>query len=438
ALEVAFRVRDEHPDCHVFWVPAVDATTFENAYREIGRQLEIVGIDEDKADVKLLVKTALSRSADNWLLIVDNADDVELLFGTAGATPLCDCLPFSHRGSILFTTRNHMAVRKLDIPKTGVIRVADMSRLEATELLQKHLDAAQMSDSEKMTTRQYLRHCRSSDERLIELLSEDFEDRARYKSTRNPVAATWLISFRHISRDNQLAAQYLRYMSLLAEKEIPKSLLPPGKSELEADKAIATLKAYAFITERTGQESYDVHRLVRLAMRSWLSKEGELEACAASLIQQLDKVFPFPKHENRVLWVTYLPHALTALAFRDYSTNDAAKSSLLFNIAESSYILGKYEEAEAMHRQALKLRTQVLGAEHPSTLTSMNNLALVLNSQGKYEEAEAMHRQALKLRTQVLDAEHPSTLISMNNLALVLDSQGKYEEAEAHLNITVK
>ncbi|KAK4233068.1 acyl transferase/acyl hydrolase/lysophospholipase [Achaetomium macrosporum] len=456
ALAAAFLVRDEHPDCHIFWVPAVDAATFENGYRKIGQQLQIPGIDDDKADVRTLVKTALSQSADNWLLIVDNADDVELLCGAAGATGLRDCLPSSYRGSILFTTRNHQVVRKLDIPRMGVVRVAGMSRLEAAELLQKHLDPAQTSDSESttellnfladlplaikqasaymdrtgMTTRQYLGHCRSSEGRLIELLSKDFEDRGRYKSTQNPIAATWLISFRHISRDTQLAAQYLRFMSLLAEKEIPKSLLPPGKSELEADEAIGTLKAYAFITERAGQESYDIHRLVRLAMRSWLSEKGELKACAASLIQQLDKAFPFPEHENRAVWVMYLPHALTALGFRNYSTDNAAESSLLFNVAESSYILGKYEDAEELYRPALKLRTEMLGAEHPATLTCMSNLAVLLNSQGKYKEAEAMHRQALKLWTAVLGAEHPSTLTSMSNLALVLDSQGKYKEAE--------
>ena len=34
----------------------------------------------------------------------------------------------------------------------------------------------------------------------------------------------------------------------------------------------------------------------------------------------------------------------------------------------------------------------VLGKEHPDTLTSMNNLALVLSQQGKYEQAEEMQR----------------------------------------------
>ena len=82
-----------------------------------------------------------------------------------------------------------------------------------------------------------------------------------------------------------------------------------------------------------------------------------------------------------------------------------------------------------MHRQTLELREKVLGQEHPDTLTSMNNLAMVLSSQGKYEEAEEMHRQTLELREKVLGKEHPYTLTSMNNLAVVLSSQGKYEEA---------
>ncbi|KAK3938097.1 kinesin light chain [Diplogelasinospora grovesii] len=403
ALEAAFRVRDEHPDCHIFWVPA-------NAYREIGRQLGIAGINDDKADVKLLVKTALSQSADNWLLI--------LLFGTAGATP--------HRGSILFTTRNHEA--------RGIVNLAEMSRPEAVDLLQRNVAAHQLSDTQStasllnfladlpLAIKQASAYMAKTgitathNERLIELLSKDFEDRARYKSTRNPVAATWLISFHHISRDNQLAAQYLRFMSFISEKEIPK--------------AIGTLKAYAFITERAGQESYDIHRLVRLAMRNWLAENGELKACTTTVMQQLDEVFPFPTHESRAVCMRYLPHTLAALDFQDQSTDDAVKSSLLLNVAESSFMLGKYQDAEELYRQALKLRTQVLGAEHPSTLVSMNNLALVLNSQGKYEEAETLHRQALELSAKVFGAEHPSTLASINNLASVLNSQGKYEEAE--------
>jgi hypothetical protein len=40
-----------------------------------------------------------------------------------------------------------------------------------------------------------------------------------------------------------------------------------------------------------------------------------------------------------------------------------------------------------LHQQALQLREKVLGKDHPSTLQSMNNLALVLDKQVKYDEA---------------------------------------------------
>jgi Tetratricopeptide repeat len=82
-----------------------------------------------------------------------------------------------------------------------------------------------------------------------------------------------------------------------------------------------------------------------------------------------------------------------------------------------------------MNRQTLQLRQKVLGPEHPSTLTSMSDLAWVLSRQGKYVEAEQIDRQTLQLMHKVLGPEHPDTLTSMINLALVLSSQGKYVEA---------
>jgi hypothetical protein len=151
---------------------------------------------------------------------------------------------------------------------------------------------------------------------LTKLLSNDFEDRGRYKGITNAVATTWLILFEHISRDSQLAAEYLKFMCFLAEKDITLSLLPPAKDGLEAIEAVSTLKAYAFITEREDSSSFDVHRLVRLAMRNWLVEEGVEEKCSRKVIQQLAKAFPSPKRENRDIWIGYLLHAQSALECR--------------------------------------------------------------------------------------------------------------------------
>jgi hypothetical protein len=77
----------------------------------------------------------------------------------------------------------------------------------------------------------------------------------------------------------------------------------------------------------------------------------------------------------------------------------------------------------------LGLKEAVLGREHPSTLTSTNNLALVLRYQSKYEQAEEMHRQGLRLREAVLGSERPETLRSMYCLAHLFHTQRRYHEA---------
>ncbi|PVH91488.1 hypothetical protein DM02DRAFT_620498, partial [Periconia macrospinosa] len=66
-----------------------------------------------------------------------------------------------------------------------------------------------------------------------------------------------------------------------------------------------------------------------------------------------------------------------------------------------------------MNRRALEGREKALGKEHPSTLTSVSNLALVLRYQGKYEAAEAMNRRALEGYEKALGKEHPDTLTSV-------------------------
>jgi len=42
--------------------------------------------------------------------------------------------------------------------------------------------------------------------------------------------------------------------------------------------------------------------------------------------------------------------------------------------------------------EAQMIYQELLGKEHPYTLTSLNDLALVLSNQGKYEETEEINR----------------------------------------------
>ena len=79
ALELAYRTRDKYPDCSIFWIPAIDIENIQQSYLEIGRQLRISGVEDKQADIKKLVQTFLSQEkANQWLLIFDNADDIDM------------------------------------------------------------------------------------------------------------------------------------------------------------------------------------------------------------------------------------------------------------------------------------------------------------------------------------------------------------------------
>jgi hypothetical protein len=51
-LGIAFKIQELSPECSVFWVPAIDTASFEQAYRKIGQQLRIPSIGDDKAGVR--------------------------------------------------------------------------------------------------------------------------------------------------------------------------------------------------------------------------------------------------------------------------------------------------------------------------------------------------------------------------------------------------
>jgi tetratricopeptide (TPR) repeat protein len=101
------------------------------------------------------------------------------------------------------------------------------------------------------------------------------------------------------------------------------------------------------------------------------------------------------------------------------------RAKLLENIVGYDESQGRFEAAYLQCKDILQIRESKLGKTHPSTLTTMSNLALVLDSQGKYAEAETINRQTLEVKEEVLGKMHPDTLTTMSNLAGVLNSQGK-------------
>jgi hypothetical protein len=78
---------------------------------------------------------------------------------------------------------------------------------------------------------------------------------------------------------------------------------------------------------------------------------------------------------------------------------------------------GRWDQAEELEVQVMETSKRVLGAEHPSTLTSMNNLAFTWQGTGRETGALRLMQQCVQLRKCILGVDHPHTLSSSTALA---------------------
>ena len=91
---------------------------------------------------------------------------------------------------------------------------------------------------------------------------------------------------------------------------------------------------------------------------------------------------------------------------------------------------GRYEEAEALHWEALELSKDVRRAEHLDTVREMHRLALVWHALGKFESARALMGQAADLQSDVFGPSHPDTIESVTALASWQQSQDEHNVHE--------
>ena len=91
---------------------------------------------------------------------------------------------------------------------------------------------------------------------------------------------------------------------------------------------------------------------------------------------------------------------------------------------------GKYKVAEPLYLRSLSIDEKQLGENHPHVATSLNNLAELYNSQGKYKEAEPLYLRSLSICEKQLGENHPHFATSLSNLAGLYRNQGKYKEAK--------
>ncbi|KAJ5190029.1 Acyl transferase/acyl hydrolase/lysophospholipase [Penicillium cf. griseofulvum] len=439
ALELAYQTRELYPDCAIFWLPAVDMESLQQAYQRVADQLGIT-LGDTREDVKRLVKDHLSRpSTGRWLLIFDNADEIDMWTDSQISTTggLKDYLPMSNQGAIVFTTRSNKVAQYL--AATDVIEIAEMDELKATLVLRNSLiskellhdtestrkllsrltflplaivQAASFINENRLTLANYVDLLDGQEQSAISLLSEDFEDKGRYKSIRNPVATTWLTSFEQIRQQSRLATDYLCFISCIKEKDILISLLPPA-SNIEQQKAIGLLSSYSFVRQRFEDSRLDMHRLVHLATRNWLQSVNLLRKCQLDVLLGLDMRFPDTDNSNRAQVRASIPHALQILHRTITEDPHPARVCLLHKVARCQIIEGRAKEAERLYSESIEIAETLYGPNSYYVFTGTYGLVDSYFGQGKMKKTVKLSEEIAE-RQKILHG--PDSIETMHAL----------------------
>lgn len=92
---------------------------------------------------------------------------------------------------------------------------------------------------------------------------------------------------------------------------------------------------------------------------------------------------------------------------------------------------GQFKKAEVIQKDVIEQRRQILGDEHPDTITAMRDLAATLLHQDQLQEAAAIQKEVLEKRRRILGEEHTDNIIAMKSLAATLSDLSQLKEAAA-------
>jgi tetratricopeptide (TPR) repeat protein len=273
------------------------------------------------------------------------------------------------------------------------------------------------------------------------------------------VLTTWKMSYKQVQSQSEEAAGLLRLWGFLDRGDLwyelvacvsrldesikkPDWLLRLAENELEFLSSLQLLSHYSPIDAKEDALSYSMYAV----LYGWCchlaegSERSMLSGFAASIVAYMT-----PGESEPECWKLrkrLLPHGSRVQRWMDERleqpdrANDwVAQPWIQNHLGVLFACQGKLVEAEKMYMRALQGYEKTLGAEHISTLDTVNNLGILYEDQGKLVEAEEMYMRALQGYEKTLGAENVATyrpaLNTAKNLGKLYRDQAKLAEAES-------
>ncbi|MGG2459812.1 tetratricopeptide repeat protein [Streptomyces sp. RGM 3693] len=406
-----------------------------------------------------LVWEHLNRSPEPWLLVLDNADDPEILRDGSW-------LRTSPRGIVVVTTRRaaarwwpgaelqHIGVLPREdaarvlcdlAPQSGTFKqaaeIADrLGRLPLALTLAGGFLSHQVLDPWTMDA--YRRHLEEGER--VELIDQG-ADILSNEDPRHLVGRTWQLTLDAFeARGLPEAVTLLRLLARFASEPLPLALLnrPEISDTLPRARTEMALRALLdqSLTELVdvGVRCVQTHGVLLDSVASATPSEslGTLSSTASRLLDAAIPELPDAGPEDPQLRLLS-PHVIAMLRRGATPSTRADLVGIATRLATALHRTGDYLSAWETAHSAVELSEQTLGAEHRLVLAARSRAGRALFRLGKYSEAEPLLRQVRGAQERLFGADDPDTLESSHGLQLVLGNLGKRTEALSLLRATI-
>lgn len=444
-VEYVYRHLDEYD--LVWWVPADTASGVLASLEQLADQLKIRP-GENWQQTARLVLDALAAGSLKWLLVYDNANDLDSIDEYVPSTG----------GDVIVTTRNqewaavglsievdvferHESIDLLRRRSENSISTADADRLadRLGDLPLALEQAAAWHLATKMPVSQYLELL---DRHQKELLSEGKP--AGYPAS---VVAFVTLAIEKLRVDTPATAQLLELFAFLGGEPVPVSLLRYGRDTevvqplrallgdtIKINRAVRDLNQYGLVKVDNAQR-LQVHRLVQGVLRDTLD-EARSEAILRSTQNLLAQADPGDPDENDLpadldRQREIGPHLEPADMIR--AERIEAKVAVLDHV-RFLYNMGDYENSRRLGEEAVKHwegehEDPRLGVDGELTLQARAHISNALRALGRSEPAGDLTGETYDQMRQHLGEDAKSTLILGNQIGSTMRIRGSYAES---------
>ena len=273
-------------------------------------------------------------------------------------------------------------------------------------------------------------------ELLEDLPSHELFDTSPDVFYQHTVGATWNTSITAAGQQAPLARPALEMAAYLAPETIPRSFFAVLEENSAAGRkrvtdALTALHRYSLATVSGNQ--IGVHRLLQKVIRDRLADQDQVSAVTHALAA-IQRAIPEDPELPATWpqWQELTPHIVALASIKAVASLNAAQLVQTLD-PTCGFLLstGNPHPALDLATQAVSLAANLLGPEHPDTLTAQHNLADSYHSVGRTGEAIAIFERVAADRERLIGPDHPHTLFTQGNLAALYWSVGRTGEAIA-------